>query len=101
MDNTYSTELIFEVLNGKAGDLFTVTQLMVRAFFVLVAGIVIWRISSAYNKQNQSVNEEDSWIRSTRTIGEMINYTTMSRLFLLVFTLCFVAASARTNFVRF
>ncbi len=50
MDNTYSAELVLEVLNGKAGDLFTVTQLMIRAFFVLVAGIVIWKIASAYSK---------------------------------------------------
>lgn len=50
MDNTYSTELVFEVLNGKAGDLFTISQLMVRAFFVLVAGIIIWRITAAYSR---------------------------------------------------
>lgn len=50
MDNTFSTALITEVLNGKAGDLFTVSQLMVRAFFVLVAGIVIWKITAAYSK---------------------------------------------------
>ncbi len=50
MDNTFSTTLITEVLNGKAGDLFTVSQLMVRAFFVLVAGIVIWKITAAYSK---------------------------------------------------
>lgn len=49
-NETFSKELVIEVLNGKAGDLFTVTQLMVRAFFVLVAGIVIWRISAAYSK---------------------------------------------------
>ncbi len=49
-DETFSKELVLEVLNGKAGDLYTITQLMVRAFFILVAGIVIWRISSAYSK---------------------------------------------------
>lgn len=50
MANPATQNLIFEVLNGKVGDLFTITQLMVRAFFVLFAGIVIWRISSAFNK---------------------------------------------------
>ncbi|MFK8045642.1 MAG: hypothetical protein AB8B72_09110 [Crocinitomicaceae bacterium] len=50
MVETFSQELVIDVLNGKAGDLFAVTQLMVRAFFILVAGIVIWRISAAYNK---------------------------------------------------
>jgi len=50
MDKMYSTELIFEVLNGKAGDLFTITQLMVRTFFVLIGGIVIWKIGAAFSK---------------------------------------------------
>lgn len=50
MDETFSKELVIEILNGRAGDLYTITQLMVRAFFVLVAGIVIWRISAAYGK---------------------------------------------------
>lgn len=50
MVETFSKDIVLEVLNGKAGDLFTITQLMVRAFFVLVAGIVIWRISAAYGK---------------------------------------------------
>ena len=50
MDETFSHKLVLEILNGKAGDLLSVTQLMVRAFFVLVAGIVIWRISAAYGK---------------------------------------------------
>ncbi len=52
MADTFSQALIVEVLNGAAGDLFTVTQLMIRAFFVLVAGIVIWRISAAYGRPN-------------------------------------------------
>lgn len=50
MVETFSKDIVLEVLNGKAGDLYTITQLMVRAFFVLVAGIVIWRISAAYGK---------------------------------------------------
>ncbi|MFK8038568.1 MAG: hypothetical protein AB8B74_09790 [Crocinitomicaceae bacterium] len=50
MVETFSENLVLEVLNGKAGDLYLITQLMVKAFFVLVAGIVIWRISAAYGK---------------------------------------------------
>lgn len=50
MDSTFSSEVILEVFSGKAGDLLTISHLMLRSFFVLVAGLVIWRISSAYGK---------------------------------------------------
>ena len=50
MVDTFSKDIVLEILNGKAGDLFTITQLMLKAFFVLVAGLVIWRISAAYSK---------------------------------------------------
>ncbi len=50
MIDNYPTDLVLEILNGRAGDLFTITQLMTRSFFVLVAGLVIWRIGAAYSK---------------------------------------------------
>ncbi|MFD1552482.1 hypothetical protein DNU06_10375 [Putridiphycobacter roseus] len=50
MPETFDPNIIVSLLSGKAGDLFTITQLMTRAFFVLVAGLVIWRIAAAYSK---------------------------------------------------
>ncbi len=53
MLETYSPELIQEFLNGKASDLPSMTRLMTQAFFVLLAGLVIWRISAAYGKPKE------------------------------------------------
>lgn len=53
MLETYSPELIQEFLNGKASDLPAMTRLMAQAFFVLFAGLVIWRISAAYGKPKE------------------------------------------------
>lgn len=50
MLETYDPNIILEAFSGKAGDLFTITQLMTRAFFILVAGLIIWRITAAYAK---------------------------------------------------
>ena len=48
-----STELIANFLNGQASDLPSMTRLMAQAFFVLFAGLIIWRISTAYGKPKQ------------------------------------------------
>lgn len=48
--------LVSEYLNGKASELSSMTRLMVQAFFVLFAGIVIWRLSSVYSKPKQIRN---------------------------------------------
>ena len=56
MIETYSPELISEFLNGQASDLPSMTRLMAQSFFVLLAGLVIWRISSAYGKPKQIRN---------------------------------------------
>ena len=53
MLENYSPELISEFLNGKASDLPSMTRLMAQAFFVLLAGLVIWRISAAYGKPKE------------------------------------------------
>jgi hypothetical protein len=53
MFETYSPELIQEFLNGKASDLPSMTRLMAQAFFVLLSGLVIWRISSTYGKPKE------------------------------------------------
>lgn len=53
MIETYSPELISEFLNGQASDLPSMTRLMAQSFFVLLAGLVIWRISAAYGKPKQ------------------------------------------------
>lgn len=53
MFETYSPELIQEFLNGKASDLPSMTRLMAQTFFVLLAGLVIWRISAVYGKPKE------------------------------------------------
>lgn len=53
MIETYSPELISQYLNGHASDLPSMTRLMAQSFFVLLAGLVIWRISAAYGKPKQ------------------------------------------------
>lgn len=53
MLETYSSELISGFLNGRASDLPSMTRLMAQSFFVLLAGLVIWRISAAYGKPKQ------------------------------------------------
>lgn len=53
MIETYSPDLIAEYLNGTASDLPSMTRLMAQSFFVLLAGLVIWRISAAYGKPKQ------------------------------------------------
>jgi hypothetical protein len=50
MIETYSPEIIEQFLNGQASDLPSMTRLMTQSFFVLFAGLIIWRISSAYGK---------------------------------------------------
>jgi len=56
MIETYSRELISDFLNGQASDLPSMTRLMAQSFFVLLAGLVIWRISAAYGKPKQIRN---------------------------------------------
>jgi hypothetical protein len=63
MIETYSPELISEYLNGKASDLPAMVRLMSQAFFVLIAGIVIWRVSIMFGKPKQ-VNQRKKFIRS-------------------------------------
>jgi len=58
MVETYSPELIAAFLNGQASELPSMTRLMSLAFFVLFAGIIIWRISSAYGKPKQIRNRK-------------------------------------------
>ena len=53
MLETYSPELVSDFLNGRAGDLPAMARLMAQSFFVLLAGLVIWRISAAYGKPKQ------------------------------------------------
>jgi hypothetical protein len=63
MIETYSPELISEYLSGKASDLPAMVRLMSQAFFVLIAGIVIWRVSIMFGKLKQ-VNQRKKFIRS-------------------------------------
>jgi hypothetical protein len=63
MIETYSPELITEFLNGKASDLPAMTRLMAQSFFVLLAGIVIWRVSVAFGKPKQISNRK-KFVRS-------------------------------------
>ncbi|HIP36116.1 MAG TPA: hypothetical protein EYG85_04620 [Crocinitomix sp.] len=63
MIETYSSELISEYLNGQASELPSMIRLMSQAFFVLFAGIIIWRISTAFGKPKQ-VNQRKKFVRS-------------------------------------
>ena len=63
MIETYSPELISEYLNGQASDLPAMVRLMSQAFFVLIAGIVIWRVSIMFGKPKQ-INQRKKFIRS-------------------------------------
>jgi hypothetical protein len=63
MIETYSPELVTEYLNGKASELPAMVRLMTQAFFVLLAGIVIWRVSMTLGKAKE-VNQRKKFIRS-------------------------------------
>ncbi len=60
---TYSPDLIKQFLNGQASDLPAMTRLMTQAFFVLLAGIIIWRVTLMFAKPKQ-VSNRKKFVRS-------------------------------------
>ncbi|MBN4072495.1 hypothetical protein JYT74_00515 [Crocinitomix catalasitica] len=47
----YDPVLINEYLNGVANESFLMVKLMMQVIFILVAGIILWRISAVFNKK--------------------------------------------------
>lgn len=51
MMETYNPEIISQYLNGAATESVPMMKLMAQVVVILVIGLVLWRISSAFNKK--------------------------------------------------
>ncbi|MCG8575772.1 MAG: hypothetical protein MI810_12875 [Flavobacteriales bacterium] len=51
MRETYDPAIINDYLNGMADESMLMVKLMGQVIFILIAGIVLWRISAVFNKK--------------------------------------------------
>jgi|688.fasta_scaffold407767_2 hypothetical protein len=51
MMETYNPEIVSQYLNGAATEGIPMMKLMAQVVVILVIGLVLWRISSAFNRK--------------------------------------------------
>ena len=54
MIETYDPELIKQYLGGLASEGMPMVKLMAQVLVILVVGIMLWRISSIFNRKRQN-----------------------------------------------
>ena len=54
MVESYDPALISEYLNGVANESMLMVKLMTQVIFILVAGIILWRVSAIFQKKREN-----------------------------------------------
>lgn len=57
MIETYDPEIVHTYLNGAATEALPMMKLMMQVIVILVVGIVLWRISSVFNRKRKERHE--------------------------------------------
>ncbi|MBD3638116.1 MAG: hypothetical protein HUJ25_12260 [Crocinitomicaceae bacterium] len=54
MEPTYDPQFFAEYLSGQASEIKPMVSLMAQVFAILVAGIILWRLSAIFGKRNKN-----------------------------------------------
>lgn len=53
MIESYNSEIVHQYLNGVASESVPMMKLMAQVLAILIIGMILWRISSVFNRKRQ------------------------------------------------